>query len=92
MGEVVNMEAIKTVVQQFIYMGFKTTQNVLIVKQDGQFNWRGAKDMKVYEDLLEKYLFEETRLYFQNYANECFMNMDADAYVHSIALAIAKEE
>ena len=41
--------------------------------------------MKVYEDLLEKYLFEETRLYFKNYADECFLNMDADAYVHSIS-------
>jgi hypothetical protein len=48
--------------------------------------------MKVYEELLEKYLFEETRLYFQKYANDCFKNMDADAYVHSIAVAIKKEE
>lgn len=73
-------------------MGFKTSAKVFIIKAAGEFAWKGDKDMKVYEDLLEQYLFEETRLYFNNYANDCFLNMDADAYVHSISKAIKKEE
>ena len=70
--EVVNMPAIKTVIQQFIYMGFKTSAKVFIIKANGEFSWKGEKDMSVYEDLLEKYLFAETRNYFQQYANDSF--------------------
>jgi translation initiation factor RLI1 len=48
--------------------------------------------MTVYNELLEKYLFEETRIYFEQYANDSFKNVDADAYVNSISKAIKKEE
>jgi len=53
-------------------MGFKTTAKIFIIKAGGEFSWKGEKDMKIYEDLLEKYLFAETRNYFQQYANDSF--------------------
>ena len=52
--EVVNLEAIKTVVQQFIYMGLniKNKNNkVTITKNPGTsaMDWKGEKIMEIYD-------------------------------------------
>jgi len=73
-------------------MGYKSSAKIFIIKVGGEFSWKGEKDLSVYNELLEKYLFEETRNYFQQYANDSFKNVDADAYTHSISKAIKKEE
>ena len=45
-GENVNKQAIKTVIQQFVYMGFSKEEKIDIIKPlNSDMEWRGKKDL-----------------------------------------------
>jgi hypothetical protein len=63
--EVVNLEAIKTVIQQFICMGFNIknfAKKINIVKnaETSDLDWKGEKLMHIYDEKFEKHLLEDT--------------------------------
>ena len=65
--EIVNKQAIKTVIQQFVYMGFSKEEKILIIKnpQNSDMEWKGKKEMHVYETQFETFLCDATRTYYR---------------------------
>lgn len=75
-GEIVKESSIKTAIQQFIYMGYNLQTNIYILKNAmNDFEWRGEKNLKVYEEHFETKLCEHTRKYYAEKAKYWLLNM-----------------
>lgn len=83
MGEMTDLEVIKTSIQQYIYMGYEKRINV-IKDPHGNFEWKAEKNLLIYDKDFEKYLLNTTNEFFKERSNYWFSTLACNEYVVKI--------
>lgn len=91
MGEMTDLEVIKTSIQQYIYMGYEKRINV-IKDPHGNFEWKAEKNLLIYDREFEKYLLNTTTEFFKERAHYWFSTLACNEYVVKIQQHLQKEE